>query len=122
MEERIQETERPFEFRQCITILKSTGIKAANLKELRQIIATVSDDSIFHHTYQYFLKEHILEYTNDFAHWAGESLEERAVAEELSNIDPYGCGTYCRPAVGPSVRYGRLSRNGSAGPPCPARR
>lgn len=31
----------------------------------------------------------MLEYTNDFAHWAGESLEERALAEQLSNIDPY---------------------------------
>jgi len=91
--EESQEMERPFEFRQCISILKSTGKKAANLKELREIIATVSDDSVFHHTYQYFLKEHILEYTNDFAHWAGESLEERALAEQLSNIDPYACET-----------------------------
>ena len=91
--EESEEMERPFEFRQCISILKSTGKKAANLKELREIIATVSDDSVFHHTYQYFLKEHILEYTNDFAHWAGESLEERALAEQLSNIDPYACET-----------------------------
>ena len=91
--EESEEMERPFEFRQCISILKSTGKKAANLEELREIIATVSDDSVFHHTYQYFLKEHILEYTNDFAHWAGESLEERALAEQLSNIDPYACET-----------------------------
>lgn len=83
----------PFEFRQCITILKSTGMKASSIEELRKIISMVSDDSLFHHTYQYFLKEHILEYTNDFAHWAGESLEERAVAEELSNIDPYECNS-----------------------------
>ena len=94
MEERLsRETHWPFEFRQCTTILKATGMKASNLKELRHIISIVSDDSIFHHTYQYFLKEHILEYTNDFAHWAGESLEERAIAEELSNIDPYECGS-----------------------------
>ncbi len=79
----------PFEFRQCISILVSTGKKAKDLHELRNMIATVSDESIFHHTYQYFLKGHILEYTNDFAHWAGESLEERALAEHLSNIDPY---------------------------------
>ena len=39
--------------------------------------------------YQYFLKGHILEYTNDFAEWAGESLEERALAERLASIDPY---------------------------------
>lgn len=78
-----------FEFKQCISILKSTGKKAGNLHALKDLIAQVSDDSIFHHTYQYFLKEHILEYTNDFAHWAGESLEERSLAEQLSNIDPY---------------------------------
>lgn len=93
MEEMIDEIERPFEFRQCISIIRSTGKKAASLKELREVIATVSDDSVFHHTYQYFLKEHILEYTNDFAQWAGESLEERALAEQLSNIDPYDSET-----------------------------
>ncbi len=78
-----------FEFKQCITMLKATGKKAGNLREFREALATVSSRSIFHHTYQYFLKGHILEYTNDFAQWAGESLEERALAEQLSNIDPY---------------------------------
>lgn len=78
-----------FEFKECITMLKATGKKARNLREFRDALATVSKRSIFHHTYQYFLKGHILEYTNDFAHWAGESLEERALAEHLSNIDPY---------------------------------
>lgn len=80
---------RPFEFKQCVSILKFTGKKAKNLRELRDAIAVVSNESLFHHTYQYFLKGHILEYTNDFAHWAGESLEERVLAEHLSNIDPY---------------------------------
>jgi hypothetical protein len=78
-----------FAFKQCVSILKSTGRRASDLRELREVIASVSGDSIFHHTYQYFLKEHIHEYTNDFAHWAGEGLEERALSEHLSNIDPY---------------------------------
>jgi hypothetical protein len=79
----------PFEFRQCISVLKATGRKAINLRELRNSLSIISDECIFHHTYQYFLKGHVLEYTNDFAHWAGESLEERALSEHLSNIDPY---------------------------------
>jgi len=79
----------PFEFRQCINILKATGKRARNLRELQDTIATVSDECIFHHTYQFFLKIHIIDYTNDFAFWAGESLEERALSEQLSNIDPY---------------------------------
>jgi len=79
----------PFVFKQCASILKATGRKAGDLRELREVISSVSGNSIFHHTCQYFLKEHIHEYTNDFAHWAGESLEERALAEHLSIIDPY---------------------------------
>lgn len=52
-------------------------------------IKEVSDASIFHHTYQYFLKGHILGYANDFAEWVGESLEEHTLAEHLSMIDLY---------------------------------
>lgn len=66
-----------FEFKQCMTMLKATGRKARNLREFRDALVSVSKESVFHHTYQYFLKGRILEYTNDFAHWAGESLEER---------------------------------------------
>ncbi|MFQ5428190.1 MAG: DUF5752 family protein [Thermodesulfobacteriota bacterium] len=76
-----------FEFRQCIGLTKSTGQRARTLRELRDLIATIGVESIFHHTYQYFLKGHGLEYTNDFGHWAGECLEERALSEYLSNID-----------------------------------
>jgi hypothetical protein len=78
-----------FEFKQCVSILKSTGKHAKNLQELRTIISKIGSESIFHHVYQYFLKGHMLEYTNDFAQWAAESLEEGALAERLSMIDPY---------------------------------
>jgi hypothetical protein len=80
----------PFEFNQSVSITKSTGATAANLRELRDGIAKISPESINHHTYQYLQKRGLIrEYTNDFAHWAGESLEERALSERLSNIDPY---------------------------------
>jgi hypothetical protein len=79
----------PFDFRACLMVLKSTGKKASSLRELRTLITEVSQGCLFHHTYQYFLKGHVLDYTNDFAQWAGESLEERALAEQLSNVDPY---------------------------------
>jgi hypothetical protein len=81
---------KPFEFRQCITIIKATGKKARNLQELRERISEVSDESISHHVYHYFQKKRrILEYTNDFAQWAGETLKENILSEHLSNIDPY---------------------------------
>jgi len=73
----------------CVKLLKSTGEKASNLRELRTDIAETTDACLFHHICEYFLKGHVLEYTNDFAHWAGESLEERILSEHLSNIDPF---------------------------------
>jgi hypothetical protein len=35
------------------------------------------------------LKDISVEHTNDFAHWAGEFLEERSLAERLSMVDPF---------------------------------
>ena len=79
----------PFQFRECVVIPKATGVKAATVHELEDRIAAVSDESLYHHTYQYVLKGHLQEYTNEFAEWAGESIEERALAEKFTNLDPY---------------------------------
>ena len=85
----MEEPLSPFEFKQCVNILKSTGKKARSLHEFREVISEVSAGALFYHICQYYLKGHILQYTNDFARWAGEVLEESALAEQLSNIDPY---------------------------------
>jgi hypothetical protein len=85
----MEKVNKPFEFKLYSNLLRFTGRKAKTLRELRDGIAVASEDCIFHHTYQYFLKGANLEYTSDFSHWAGESLEERALAEHLSNVDPY---------------------------------
>lgn len=82
-------TDKSFVFREIVNIIKSTGLKASSLRELRDHMAQASEESIFHHTYQYFLRGHIQEHTNDFAQWASESLEESALAEHFSNVDPY---------------------------------
>jgi len=82
-----------FEFRQCVKLLRATGRKARDLEELESAIRSVSPHSIYHHVYEYPLKMIELEYTNDFAHWAGETLEARRLAEALSNIDPYRFGS-----------------------------
>ncbi len=79
-----------FEFRGSIRIVRFTGYRASNLGELLEGIKKVSEDSIYHHTVEYFLKGHPIYFTNDFAQWVGDCLEESALAEKLSNIDPYG--------------------------------
>jgi len=80
---------RAFDFRECVTLIKSTGKSARNIRQFQDVLALIPEAAIFHHTCQYFMRNPGLEYTNDFAQWAGESLGERALAEYLSNIDPY---------------------------------
>ncbi len=78
-----------FNFQECSIVLKSTGLKAGTIEEMRDLLRRVSDNCIYHHTFQYFFKGNILEYTNDFAQWAGEAIGERELSERLSNVDPY---------------------------------
>ncbi len=85
----VEKRKGDFEFRECAIIRKSTGKKAATLGEFRSLLADVSEKSLYYHIYQYFLKQELSEYTNEFARWAGEFLGERALAEQLSNVDPY---------------------------------
>lgn len=84
---------RAFDFRECVTLVKSTGKSARNIRQFQDILALIPEAAIFHHTCQYFMRNPGLEYTNDFAQWAGENLGERALAEYLSNIDPYAFKT-----------------------------
>lgn len=39
----MEEIVSPFEFKQCISVLKSTGKKAKNLRELRDVIAGIRE-------------------------------------------------------------------------------
>ncbi len=93
MDQKTAEVTVPFQFKECIIIPRATGEKASSLKELREKIMLISDESLYHHTYQYFIRGHLHEYTNRFAEWAAESIEERALSEQFSNLDPYEFNT-----------------------------
>ncbi len=89
MEQHVERRKEGFAFKESAIIRKSTGKKAATLREFRSLLVDISEKSLYYHIYQYFLKQELSEYTNEFARWAGEFLEERALAEQLSNVDPY---------------------------------
>lgn len=81
--------DKSFYFMDIVNVIKHTGTKATSLKEMRDAIASVSKDCLFHHTCQYFSKGNIQEHTNDFSQWIYTSLDDSILAEQLSNIDPY---------------------------------
>lgn len=81
----------PFRFYDCIVMVKLTGRKASNIIEFLEILKRVKQESVFHHIHQYFLKPFLRSgyYTNDFAAWVAEWLEEKGLAERLANINPF---------------------------------
>ena len=80
----------PFYFHSETTLVKFTGVKADDLRALRDGIRTVSGSSIFYHVYYSLLREHFTtsENVNDFARWVIVVLGDEALGEKLACIDP----------------------------------
>lgn len=79
----------PFVFCECTTLVQPTGHRAREARGLLSWIRKVKPGVIYHHTHQFFMKTtvDIPEYPNDFAMWAADVLEERALAEKLGSLD-----------------------------------
>ena len=78
-----------FQFKSSASLEKLTGIKAFTLEELLDLVKTCPDSSIFYHTFSAFLKfrEVQVPYNSDFAIWAADKLNEKALAEKLTALD-----------------------------------
>lgn len=82
----------PFAVRDCAMLSIATGVSAQNLRELRDRLRLVPASSLYYH----FWGAHVRpgfdepEYNNDFAAWAKHGLNDLALAERLSVIDPSG--------------------------------
>lgn len=82
---------RPFQFRDAVRMTCPTGVSAATLREFRIGLESCDAEVLHHH-----LRETPLRFTfamwdfpNDFALWAAEALERRALAERLAALDPF---------------------------------
>jgi hypothetical protein len=83
---------KPFEVKDCALLVRMSGLPpTTNLRELRDRLATCSEDALFHHFCETPLRptfDHP-DYRNDFAVWAKLYLEDRVLAERLGILDPY---------------------------------
>lgn len=79
-----------FAIKDCALIAIATGHRAVNLKELRDILTTISPDSIYYHFWGNLLQPRFeeREYNNDFASWAWHGMHDATLAERLAVIDP----------------------------------
>lgn len=80
----------PFMVKDCALITLATGLRAQNLRELRDRIIQCPIQSIEYHFYSSQLRPTFddPEYHNDFAIWARHGLHDRPLAERLGVIDP----------------------------------
>ena len=81
--------QKSFIFDTELRLVVLTGLKAHDLSELRELLATVPRSSIFFHTHQQYLAHNFRRphYYNDFAVWVSQALREEALAEKLAAID-----------------------------------
>lgn len=79
----------PFRFHTERRLVELTGLRASNLRELRQMAAEAPGSSIFYHTHHLFLSHNfeIPAIYNQFAIWTSEALQEPALAEKLAAIE-----------------------------------
>jgi hypothetical protein len=79
-----------FSIKDCALIAIATGRRAFTLNELRNHIRDVRTDSIYHHFWGGLLGVSFeeSEFNNDFAVWCRKHLNEPALGEQLSVIDP----------------------------------
>jgi len=79
----------PFCFITSSILVEITGKKAHHLKELVGILKKIDDSSIFFHVHHTFREYSFAagQYSNDFARWVAEDLEESTLAERLSAIN-----------------------------------
>ncbi len=79
----------PFRFYTRLHLTELTGLRAATLGQLVDLIRQVPGACIYHHTHRFLLQHQYLspEPPNDFAYWVSEILGEDELGEQLASID-----------------------------------
>ena len=80
----------PLLVKDCVLITIATGIRAQNLRELRDRLEAVHPSSIYYHFWGRLLAPSFEEpeFNNDFGAWARHGLHDYVLAERLAVIDP----------------------------------
>ncbi len=84
-----QQAKEGFRFYTRLHLTELTGLRAATLGQLLDLVKQVPESCIYHHTHR-FLQQHQTfspEPPNDFSYWVAEALGEDRLAEELASVD-----------------------------------
>jgi len=84
-----KKAKQPFCFFTSSVLVEIIGKRAHHLKEFVQLLKKIDANSIFYHVHHAFREYHFApgEYSNDFARWIEEDLEESRLAERIAAIN-----------------------------------
>jgi hypothetical protein len=84
-----KKAKEPFRFFTSSLLVEIIGKKARHLKEFVEILKTIDESSIFYHVHHTFREYSFApgQYSNDFARWMDEDLEESLLAERVASIN-----------------------------------
>jgi len=79
----------PFRFYTRLHLSELTGLRAATLGQLLDLVKKVPGSCIYHHTHRFLQQHQYLspEPPNDFAYWVTDVLGEDELGERLASID-----------------------------------
>jgi hypothetical protein len=79
--------DQPFQFMAASYLIKIGAQPVQTLGGLAASLRTVSQASIFYHTFQSLEAHHYTSFSSDFAQWALTACNEAALAEQLAVVD-----------------------------------
>lgn len=83
----MKQAQEPFQFVSAFYLV-IVGLESAHtLREMGKQLTTVSQDSIFCHTFHSLATHHYTSYSSDFAQWVMAACNDSQLAEQLGAID-----------------------------------
>ncbi len=84
--------ESDFHFKKAITVVQPTKYSASNLEEFLECLKNVRAEVIFYHFIESRLRlaHEKGVFKDDFTRWISETLEVNELADEISNLNPFG--------------------------------
>ena len=81
---------KPLQIKDCDLVAIATGVRAQNLKELRNNLLTCPPGCVYYHFWGGLIRPRFVdpEYNNDFAAWASHGIHDKKLAETLGVVDP----------------------------------
>ncbi len=84
---RFARSQEEFYFMKSVSFVLPTGYSAVDLKEFTEALRKITIDSIYFHIFEARLR--LERGGNDFSNWIEDSLGDKGLADEISNLDPY---------------------------------